>query len=410
MSLFLYTFTLLLYRTASWIISPFHAKAARMIKGKRNWKNHLQKSTKKTFWMHCASLGEFEQGRTVLEAFRKNHQEWHIFLTFFSSSGIDHTKDYTQADSIAYLPWDSKKNAVDFYNLINPKLVCFVKYEFWYFFLREGRNRSIPVFLISGIFRQDQIFFRWYGGLHRKMLEFFTQILVQNSESEKLLSKIGFTRVRKTGDSRIDRVLEIAEKSEQIPLLENRDINGKVFIIGSVWPDDLEVLLPVLNDPEINLFTIIAPHEINQKQLIQLKSRLSGNVEMYSEIVTSIDPTTKFLIIDSIGMLSSLYKYGDIAYVGGAFGDGLHNILEPAVFGLPILFGDKHYDKFQEAIDLLVEGGAITVSNSSDLKIEISKLVNEEEVLYSRSEVVRSYVSKNKGATDNTIEIMEQLL
>ena len=410
MNLFLYKSLLFLYRAATWLASPFHSKATKLLKGKSRWRRQVQKSSKPTFWMHCASLGEFEQGRTVLETFRKKYPDWHIVLTFFSSTGMEHTKGYEHADVITYLPWDSKKNAQDFYDMVNPSLVCFVKYEFWYFFLQEGWKRSVPIFLVSGIFRKNQMFFKWYGGLYRRMLHFFAQILVQNVESKELLNNIGYTHVEITGDSRIDRVIEIAKRSTEIPVMEKSRINKKILIVGSAWNDDLEVLLPVLNDPAFNLFAIIAPHEIKKKEIEQLKSQLSGNVELFSDIETVVDPSTRCLIIDSIGLLSSLYQYGDIAYIGGAFGDGLHNILEPAVFGLPILFGDKYYDKFQEALDLLHAGGAVAIGNSPALKMEISKLVNEDALFHKRSNLVKSYVKSNEGATDSIIENMEKFL
>lgn len=410
MGFVVYHISIFFYRTVTWILSPFHEKAGKMINGRKNWKSKLSGSSKKVFWMHCASLGEFEQGRPVLESFRKFHPDWYILLTFFSPSGLDHAEDYQHADLVTYLPWDTRSNAVHFYDIVQPDLVCFVKYEFWYHFLSEGNKRSIPMLLISAIFRSDQLFFKWYGGFYRRILRFFDQIHVQNTASAKLLKNIDYNNVEVTGDSRIDRVIDISNQSVRIPLLDRKEFDRKVFVIGSAWPVDLEVLIPVLNDPDLEMFTIIAPHEINQKQLIKLKGKLTGNVELYTEIDQSIDQETDCLILDTVGLLSSLYKYGDFAYIGGAFGDGLHNILEPSVFGLPVLFGDRHYEKFQEAHDLLEAGGAVTVTDSKQLKTEVLNLINDKILMANRSQAVKSYIFENEGATGKTIAKIENLL
>jgi 3-deoxy-D-manno-octulosonic-acid transferase len=394
------------YLAITWLVSPFHAKARRMLEGKKAWREGFPTTSKKVFWMHCASLGEFEQGRPLLEAFKKEH-DWFILLTFFSPTGIDHTRSDQLADHITYLPWDSKKNAKDFYAVANPSLVCFVKYEFWYHFLRAGSERNIPVVLVSGIFRPQQLFFKWYGGFFRKLLSYFQLILVQNDESVALLQRWKLP-AKRTGDLRIDRVTDVARQAVRIPLLEKITKEKPIFIIGSAWMDDFKILAPVLNDAEFNAFTILAPHEINQAQIQEWKKRLTGNVALFSE--NKLDDAVDVLILDTIGVLASSYKYGDFAYVGGAFGDGLHNILEPAAFGLPVVFGDKYYDKFQEAIDLLSLGGAVAVGSEQELKKQVMMQLQDSSVRAERSTIVKSYLEKNQGATQLTLDEINKVL
>lgn len=400
----IYHIVIIFLRVSAWIVSPFHPKAKSMIKGKKKWK--IESSSKPTFWMHCASLGEFEQGRPVLEAFKKAYPDWRIVLTFFSPTGIEHTKNYRIADKITYLPWDSKKNAKEFYNIVQPKLVCFVKYEFWFHILLEGNKRGIPLLLISGIFRKDQAFFKWYGSFHQRFLKNFTTILVQNEQSKLLLDKIDVSS-EVCGDSRIDRVLDIVSKGEPISLLSN--ISRKVFILGSSWADDLKVVLPVVKNQK-DIFTIIAPHEIDRAGLKSLKNSIQGKVEFYTELKDKVDPDSDFLIIDTVGVLSSLYRVCDVAFIGGAYGDGLHNILEPAVFGVPILFGDKKFDKFQEALDLIGRGGACAISNSEELQTQLTLLMTDPAERERRSKIVESYILENKGATKKIMDKIGKLL
>ena len=399
----IYHIVIIFLRVSAWIVSPFHPKAKSMRKGKKNWK--IESSSKPTFWMHCASLGEFEQGRPVLEAFKNAYPEWNIVLTFFSPTGIEHTKNYKIADKITYLPWDSKKNAKEFYDIVQPKLVCFVKYDFWFHILSEGSKRGIPLLLISGIFRKDQAFFKWYGSFHQRFLRNFTTILVQNEQSKLLLDKIDVLS-EVCGDSRIDRVLDVS-KGERLNILNN--ISRKVFILGSSWPDDLKVVLPAVNKQK-DIFTIIAPHEINRAALKSLKSSIHGKVEFYTELKDKVDSDTDFLIIDTVGILSLLYQVCDVAFIGGAYGDGLHNILEPAVFGVPILFGDKKFDKFQEALDLVERGGAVTISNSEEFDTQLTLLMTDPAERKRRSQIVESYILENKGATDKIMDKIDELL
>ena len=365
--------------------------------------------------MHCASLGEFEQGRPLLEELRINAstgsaRQLKIVLTFFSPSGYEVMKNYAGADYIFYLPMDSPANAKFFLDAINPSLVLWVKYEYWFYYLQELKQRNIPAILVSGIFRKNQPFFKWYGGIWKKMLESFTHFFVQNEESKQLLSTINFTgNVTINGDTRFDRVLEIANTFEPVPFIPEFCGNSIVIVAGSTWEEDeIELLHFVKVHPEIKF--IIAPHEIDEENLNDVKAEFKNSI-FYSEFEqtqNSKPKTENVLIIDNIGMLSRIYKYATIAYVGGGFGDdGVHNVLEAAVYGKPVVFGPV-YEKFDEATGLVNEEGGISINGPISLEGVLNKLLHDETERKKRGEAAKNYVLANAGASKKIIQFIQE--
>lgn len=410
MGTFFYNIFLFLFNTAARITAPFNAKTNKWVHGRQGIFETLEKTLSenhKVVWMHCASLGEFEQGRPLLERLKEQGTRYKVLLTFFSPSGYEVRKNYEDADWVFYLPMDSKKNAKRFLEIINPELVIFVKYEFWYYYLKEIKKKNIPLLLVSGIFRKEMHFFKWYGNFSRKMLNCFTHFFVQDEPSKQLLGGAGFNNVSITGDTRFDRVIEIAEKTESIALIEQFTNSKKTVVAGSTWPEDEEVLqktIADINDPELKL--IIAPHEITEKHLNDIE-KLFPTAIRFSQLMTHPSPlTTKTLIIDNIGMLSRLYKYATITYVGGGFNaSGIHNILEAAVYGKPVLFG-PHHQKFKEAVDLIKTGGAFSVSNADSAIAIFQKLLNKKEDYLQSCESSLKYVYANKGATEKVMQFI----
>ncbi len=360
-------------------------------------------------WMHCSSMGEFEQGRPLLEAIGKAFPSKKILLTFFSPSGYEVRKNYTGAQYIFYLPLDSEKNARAFIESTMPALAIFIKYEFWYYYLAELGRKNIPTVLVSGIFRKEQPFFKNYGGLWRTMLKNFSHFFVQTEESVALLSSIGFDKnVSLCGDTRFDRVIEIAEKFEPVPEIERFCAGHRVLVAGSTWPEDEEALDHYANtNPAIKF--IIAPHEIHEDHLKQMEKLFRHNIRYSEYLNPGEEPqTANVLIINNIGMLSRLYRYADITYVGGGFGgDGIHNILEAAVYGKPVIFGPEH-DKFREALDLIDDGGAITVESAIELEKILDQLFGDAEELQKRGNVASSYVFANAGATKKILDHIQE--
>jgi len=353
-------------------------------------------------WMHCASLGEFEQGRPLLEALKIKNADVKIVLTFFSPSGYNACKNYKGADAIFYLPMDSKKNASQFLDLIQPNLVLWVKYEYWYHYLTQIKQRQIPLFLVSGIFRQNQPFFKWYGSFWRNMLTNFSFLFVQNESSKQLLSKIGISKnVIVAGDTRFDRVAAIANNFEPLPFIEKFCADNQVFVAGSTWEEDEEEIVHYVKaHPHIKF--IIAPHEVDVENIKEVQSRFVNSI-LYSQFTTHQSTLTNCLIIDNIGMLSRLYFYADVCYIGGGFGnDGVHNVLEAAVYGKPILFGPV-YDKFKEAIDLVEVGGAVVIENALTLEKELDEILSNDIINDEMSNANLQYVRQNKGATEKVI-------
>jgi len=386
------------------IAALFHPKAKKWVAGRRDWHARISSGFEKkgrVLWIHVSSLGEFEQGRPVIEAFRERFPGWQVVLTFFSPSGYEVRKNYPHADLVCYLPADTRRNAGDFLDLIRPDAAIFVKYDFWANYLFELKNRSVPTLLVSALFRPGQPFFRWYGGLWRQMLGCFTQIFVQNEASAALLRGAGFRAVTVAGDTRVDRVLALATPSPP-----PREGMGAGVIAGSTWPADEDILLPMLHDPAFaHLRWIIAPHEPSEKHLAQLLPRIARTWVRHSAWDGA---PTEVLVIDSIGLLNTLYRYGRVAYIGGGFGKGIHNTLEPAAFGLPVIFGPK-YEKFEEARQFVARGGAFPVCNAAEL-MEVLKKLEDPEFYQKASAAVAGYLEESRGATEKVLEFMKQLL
>ncbi len=359
-------------------------------------------------WIHCSSLGEFEQGKPVIEKIRTHNPAKKILLTFFSPSGYEEKKHYPGADYIFYLPMDSKKNAKNFIDIINPSLVFFIKYDFWYHYLKEINRRKIPCLLISALFREGQSFFKWYGVLQRKMLSCFTAIFVQNEKSKELLRKINIRNCVVSGDTRFDTVIEITNRFEPIQVIEEFIGKKKCVVAGSTWKDDEEILQKILirlNDNDLKL--IIAPHEIHKARLNELKELFPASINFSDLITISKKESYNILVIDNIGTLSRLYKYAYIAYVGGGFTrDGVHNVLEAAVYGKPVVFG-KNYKKYKEATDLIECGGAKSFSVKDELYQILLALLNDETEYYQKCLASKNYVLENKGATEKILHYIE---
>lgn len=374
----------------------------------------LEKS--KTIWMHCASLGEFEQGRPLLEELRIKNEELKIVLTFFSPSGYEVMKDYKGVDHVFYLPMDSPANAKTFLDAINPALVLWVKYEYWYYYLIELKKRNITTILVSGIFRKNQPFFKWYAGIWKEMLHSFKHFFLQNEESKILLATLGWKdNVSINGDTRFDRVIEIADKFMPVPDIERFCGDSQVIVAGSTWEEDEIELLHFVNVNK-QLKFIIAPHEIDVVNLKDVKDEFPNSI-FYSDWIKGTEvlisggaqrPVKNVLIIDNIGMLSRLYKYATVTYVGGGFGaDGVHNVLEAAVYGKPVVFGPV-YEKFDEAIGLVDAGGAISINGPVKLEAVLNNLLNNEEERNKSGEAAKNYVRKNAGASKKIIQFIQE--
>jgi 3-deoxy-D-manno-octulosonic-acid transferase len=370
------------------------------------WKNSFS-SQEKIIWMHCASLGEFEQGRPIIEQIKKEYSSYKILLTFFSPSGYEVRKNYNGADGIFYLPLDGKIAANKFINIVKPSLVVWVKYEYWFYYLTALKKKNIPVVLVSAIFREGQPFFAWYGGLWKKILKSFDHILVQNEQSISLLKTIGMNEnALIAGDTRFDRVISIAESKTYLPdELIQFCKNKKVIVAGSTWEEDEEELVHYARMHEEIKF-IIAPHEIDEERLQDIK-KIFKNAMYYSAFIKQ-NCDVQVIIIDSIGMLSSLYKLADVTYIGGGFNDsGIHNILEAAVYGKPIIFGPV-YEKFIEAVDLVDRGGAFSIENALELERLLDIFLLDEDLQKSTSEVSKKYVYEKQGATNLIVQYLHE--
>lgn len=391
-------------------------KAGLWIAGRKNQQEisspQLKKS-KNRVWFHCASLGEFEQGRPLIEKIKSSDPSVFIILTFFSPSGYEIRKNYTYADLVCYLPIDTAKNAEDFIEAISPGYVVFIKYEFWLHYFEELAKKKIPLFIASATFRPSQIFFKWYGSFFRRMLKHVTHFFVQDELSEKLLRSTGFTNTTIAGDTRFDRVNEISAKSIRLPLIEEFRGNNKLFVAGSTWPKDeviLDSLFPELKKHDFKI--VIAPHEVSPARIKSFIDRLASNFSedeicLYSS--EKIQSNSRILIIDNIGMLSSIYSYGNMAWIGGGFGNGIHNILEAATYGLPIMFG-PNYKKFREAIELIDAGGAFCVHNSDQALNIFSELVRDESRFKQSGKISSDYVRSRVGASDKIMTLISKMI
>jgi 3-deoxy-D-manno-octulosonic-acid transferase len=423
-----YHLFLIIYKAGISLVSIRNPKAKLWIEGRKNVFGKLQnlaetfnKTSLPTIWMHAASLGEFEQGRPVLQKIKNEFPDANIVITFFSPSGYEIVKKNKEFKNIFYIPMDSKAHAKKWMDILKPDLVLWVKYEYWYFYLQEIKDRKIPLLMISGVYRSNQIFFKWYGGFYKKMLNCFTHFFLQNENSKEQLEKIiPAKKITVSGDTRCDRVIHIAENFIEVPGIREFCKESKVIVMGSTWEEDeTEWIHFVRQHPEIKF--IIAPHEIDAENLDYVKKEFPNSI-FYSEWIITDQNTDETmilktpslerfgatcLIIDNIGMLSRLYHYATITYVGGGFGDdGLHNILEAAVYGKPVIFGPE-YEKNFEAQEMIDTGGAISIENAIELEKVINKLLESETELASRSAAAKKYVYKNAGATDKIISFIK---
>ncbi|MFQ5447725.1 MAG: 3-deoxy-D-manno-octulosonic acid transferase [Saprospiraceae bacterium] len=422
-----FTIMVLIYRFATWVyftgirvVSPFDSKARLWAAGRRNLFAKLESDFGKKakhegpiVWMHCASLGEFEQGRPVIETLKKRHPGVKILLTFFSPSGYEIRKDYPLADWVYYLPDDTPGNARRFLQLTQPAFAIFVKYEFWHFYLSQLKANGIATLLIAASFRPEQPFFKWYGGLYRRMLQSFTTIFVQDASSKKLCETITSTPVVLAGDPRIDRVLEISNERPPLPLVEKFCGNAPVLVCGSTWPQDEKLIAEAMQNPALCKWKIIiAPHEVHASHLAFLEKTMQGKTIRYStaqDLPHAELTTARVLLIDGIGMLAHLYRFAKVAFVGGGnHKPGIHNTLEPAAFGVPLIFG-RHYRRFPEAEFFARNGGAFVVKNIEDMVSAILQLGNASQ--YKKSaRIMTSFLKLNRGATGTITEKIETLL
>ena len=354
----------------------------------------------KTIWFHAASLGEFEQGLPVMEKIKVQYPNHKIVVTFFSPSGYEVRKNNTIADATVYLPLDTKSNAQKFLKLVHPDLVFFIKYEYWPNYLNELKKANIKTYLISGIFRENQAFFKWYGRFYRNALKTFDFFFVQNESSKLLLQKLGFTNVKISGDTRFDRVVSILERDNSLDFIEQFKDNKTTIVIGSSWPKDESLLVNYINQTDEKVKFIIAPHNIKSEQIQELKNSISKKVILFSEKENQDLSSYDVLIVDTIGILTKIYSYAEIAYVGGGFGNpGVHNILEPATFGIPIIVG-PNFSHFAEAVALVHQEGCISISNQNELNDAFSNLISNEDIRHEKGHICSTFVQMNKGATD----------
>jgi 3-deoxy-D-manno-octulosonic-acid transferase len=406
----LYNLSIFFYSLAVQLASLWNPKARAWVDGRKDWKTRYiqlldKASGKKRVWIHCASLGEFEQGRPVIEEIRARHPDACIILSFFSPSGYEIRKNYELADAVVYLPADTSTNARAFLDIINPHLVIFVKYEYWLNYLELMHNRKIPVLLISAIFRPGQVFFKWYGKRWRDVLGKITHFFVQDERSGELLRQAGVVHYSVSGDTRFDRVISIRDKFSPIPLIGNFCADSQVVVAGSTWEEDEEVWDHFCNVHPDTKF-IIAPHEIYEGHLKSIEKLFKRSIRYSVFSETGRSESANALIIDNIGMLSRLYHYASIAYVGGGFGAGIHNILEAAVHGKPVIFGPEH-EKFREALDLLDIGAAFSISSAFELEKLAAELLENEGRRHEACVKARQYVESKAGATGKIMDYIQ---
>lgn len=400
------------------IASLFNEKVRKMWRGEREAFKILKQKVDpnaKYIWFHAASLGEFEQGRPLMERIRKDYPQYKILLTFYSPSGYEVRKNYEGADIICYMPVDTRLNAIRFLRLVRPVMAFFIKYEFWSNFLHILKHRNIPTYSVSSIFREDQVFFKWYGRSYAGVLKCFTRFFVQNEESKRLLEGIGITAVDVVGDTRFDRVLQIKEAAKQLPICEafrtgvassqSADVphhDFKVFVAGSSWPPDENIFIPFFNEHK-DWRLLIAPHVIAEEHLKLILSLIKGKkVVRYTQTTPEEAAEADVLVIDCFGLLSSMYNYGDVAYIGGGFGVGIHNTLEAAVWNMPVIFGPNN-KKFQEAQGLLKSGGGFEINTYEDFSGLMSSLMNDETFLKQAGDKAGTFVAHLAGATDKVL-------
>lgn len=393
-------------------LALFNKKLAEFVKGRAhvftdlemaNFKNH------KVIWIHSASLGEFEQGIPIIEKLKIDYPNYKILVTFFSPSGYTVRKNYPLADCVTYLPFNTQRNVRKFIDMVNIKLAIFIKYEFWPNYLKALRDDAIPTILVSGIFRKDQLFFKWYGRFYRKSLRTFNHFFVQNKVSKTLLNSIGFQNITVCGDTRFDRVFKITQQPKKLDFIEAFAKDKITLVAGSTWKEDTDILINYINTlASADEKFIIAPHNIHQNEIAQLIASCHKSICRYSDSNKGVN--SQVLIIDSIGLLTSVYNYANLAYVGGGFNkSGIHNILEPATFGLPIFIG-PNYQKFQEAKDLIHQKACISIANSSEFNLAYCKLLTNKSDILAKGTCAQSYILNNIGASDIICNFIDQFL
>lgn len=401
----IYNFGIYCYKQLVALAGTRNAKAQKLTQGQKGIFDYLEQNVNPQggyLWIHASSLGEFEQGRPLIETLKKHRPDTQILLTFFSPSGYEVRKNYPGADLVCYLPFDLPGNVRRFLDLTKPQKAIFIKYEFWANYLNELKQRNIPTYIISAIFRPKQIFFRAYGGYFRRILRNFTHLYIQNETSRRLLADIGITNVTIVGDTRFDRVRDIRLSAKELPLVEQFSQGKKTIIAGSSWPKDEEFIIDYFNRKnEIKL--IIAPHEIHESHLQFIEKLSKRKTVRYTQATAAEVAACDCLIVDCFGLLSSIYRYGTIAYVGGGFGAGIHNIAEAAVYGLPVIFGPNHR-RFKEAHELIACGGGFAINHGDEFIAIADKLLSNPQLLASTSEKAGSYIATNTGATKRILK------
>lgn len=398
---FLYNIAMSVTACGMRLVSPWHHKAKLTVQGQKRTVPYLKETLDTDggyIWIHAASLGEFEQGRPLIEKIREEHPDAKILLSFYSPSGYEVRKNYDKVDAVCYMPVDTPRRVKEFLDVVKPKMAIFVKYEFWGNFLEQLKQRNVPTYIISSIFRPNQSFFKPWGGMFRKMLGCFTHLYVQDEESRELLHGIGVDNVTVCGDTRLDRVLQIKAQAKEFPAIAQM-VDGckNVMVMGSSWQPDEDIVIPYFNShPEMKL--IIAPHEFDENRLETMMARIKRPVARYTQLEGKDPATLDCMIIDCFGILSSLYRYGTIAYVGGGFGSGIHNVPEAAVYGIPVIFGPKH-EKFKEAVELNACGGGFAISNAHQCHAILDKLIGDEQALEEAGTAASNYIENHTGAT-----------
>ncbi|NAS10415.1 3-deoxy-D-manno-octulosonic acid transferase [Poritiphilus flavus] len=394
------------------LLTPFLPKLNRFFKGRKQLFEKLEEQIAKedrVIWVHAASLGEFEQGLPIIQRLREEYPGFKLLLTFFSPSGYEVRKNSGAADVICYLPLDTKKNARRFLEIARPSLAVFIKYEIWPNYFEALRKGGTPIVLISAIFRKRQVFFKWYGGYMRKALRKVSFIFVQDQQSQILLDHIGFSNTAVSGDTRFDRVSQILDRDNTLPMVEEFKGNSLCLVAGSTWPEDETLLLDLIDKTPEGMKFILAPHDIKADHIAKLRSRISGKTLVFSEREGKVATDYDVLLVDTIGLLTRIYSYADLAYVGGGFATGLHNTLEPAVFGIPVLIGPQ-YEGFKEAEDLVAQKGILVVKDKTTLSDTVNQLIQDADYYRTTGRINAEYITKNKGASVQIMGYLRTLL
>ena len=409
--LFLYNVIVHLARFFLLLSAPFNQKIRLFRKGRQSvfpfLKEHLSKQDK-VIWVHAASLGEYEQGLPVIKSLKVAYPEYNVLVTFFSPSGYEVKKNSAEADLVTYLPLDTRINCRKFLNMVQPKLAIFIKYEIWPNYLKVLEERGIPTLLVSAIFNQKQSYFKIYGGFMRRALRRFHHIFVQDENSAELLKCLGIHEYTISGDTRFDRVLEIVGQEKPLPLIKRFIQDQPCLVAGSTWPEDEAVIVPYINADESPLKFVLVPHDIKTNHIKQLVSSITPPVKLYSELTESSEMEFKVLVVDQVGLLSSLYRFAKVAYVGGGFATGLHNTLEAAVYGIPVLIGPQ-YEGFREAEDLVARKGILPVQDRDDFKAECDRFFSEESLGIQTGQINTAYIDENQGATEKIVNYIRGL-